>query len=294
LYGEWPPKEVREREAPAYTKMMEGREVEIMTQMNGSDERWSNWNVQTQLRLVKSYTKLGFEKVKTPPEVHELLRNAVEKGVQNWDSLRNEHLVDVIYHPEANVPKFIDIGELSNEVHRMMLPYHEEWSGLKLNPTSIYGVRLYQNGSSLTMHVDRVKTHVISSIVHIAHEYDNDAEPWPLDIEGHDGQLYHVVLQPGEMVFYESAKCLHGRMSELKGKYYGSIFIHYRPVSPAEWPYTQNDIINAVPPKWSKNCDHPHGARWAGSCITVDSRVAVGAPPREGSTVQEDITAGEL
>lgn len=30
------------------------------------------------------------------------------------------------------------------------------------------------------------------------------------------------------MLFYESAKCLHGRMTELKGKYYGSIFLHYK------------------------------------------------------------------
>ena len=29
------------------------------------------------------------------------------------------------------------------------------------------------------------------------------------------------------MLFYESAKCLHGRMTEFKGEYYGSIFIHY-------------------------------------------------------------------
>ena len=31
-----------------------------------------------------------------------------------------------------------------------------------------------------------------------------------------------------QMLFYESAKCLHGRMTELKGKYYGSLFVHYQ------------------------------------------------------------------
>ena len=33
---------------------------------------------------------------------------------------------------------------------------HEEWAGgMKLKPTSAYGVRLYQNGSSLVMHYDK-------------------------------------------------------------------------------------------------------------------------------------------
>ena len=36
-------------------------------------------------------------------------------------------------------------------------------------------------------------------------------EPWPIVIEGYDGRSVEVDLQPGEMLFYESAKCIHGR-----------------------------------------------------------------------------------
>lgn len=111
---------------------------------------------------------------------------------------------------------------------------------------------------------------MISSIVHIAHEYDDDNEPWPIEIEDHDGNLHAVNLQMGEvsyvlylkcfagvalvkcviidlflslcmvlqMLFYESAKCLHGRRSPLKGKYYGSIFVHYQPVDRSIWNYS--------------------------------------------------------
>ena len=39
-----------------------------------------------------------------------------------------------------------------------------------------------------------------------------------------------VNLEPGDMLFYESAKCMHGRPRPFKGKYYSSIFIHYLPV----------------------------------------------------------------
>jgi hypothetical protein len=93
---------------------------------------------------------------------------------------------------------------------------------------------------------------VVSSIVHIAHEYDDDNEPWPIEIEGHDGNLHSVNLEPGQVssfspppfsdhpqqLFYESAKCLHGRMKEFKGKYYGSIFVHYQPADRSFWNYT--------------------------------------------------------
>lgn len=37
------------------------------------------------------------------------------------------------------------------------------------------------------------------------------------------------------MLFYESAKCLHGRREIFHGKYYGSIFIHYKPIE--NWNY---------------------------------------------------------
>ena len=80
----------------------------------------------------------------------------------------------------------------------------------------------------------QIETHVISSITHIAHKYDDDSQPWPIHIEDHDGHLHAVNLEPGDTLFYESARCLHGRLTEFKGKYYGSIFIHYAPI---DWKY---------------------------------------------------------
>ena len=49
------------------------------------------------------------------------------------------------------------------------------------------------------MNVLQVETHVISSIVHIAHKYDNDSVPWPLQIEDHFGKMHNVVLKAGEV-----------------------------------------------------------------------------------------------
>lgn len=46
----------------------------------------------------------------------------------------------------------------------------------------------------------KVETHVISSIVHIAHEYTDNNQPWPLEIENHrTGELVAVNLEPGQV-----------------------------------------------------------------------------------------------
>jgi len=139
-------------------------------------------------------------------------------------SLRNEKDIELI----GGSPGFVDIGSLAKEVLTTMLPMHEEWSGTKLNPVIAYGLRIYTNNTNLLMHTDKVSDHVISSIVHVGH--DPDSEPWPLVIEGFDGRTSEVILEEGEMLFYESAKCLHGRPTHFNGEWYTSIFVHYKPV----------------------------------------------------------------
>jgi hypothetical protein len=112
----------------------------------------------------------------------------------------------------------------------------------------------------------QIFTHVISSIIHIDHEYFDDNHPWPIEIEDHDGNLHAVNLEPGQvscrpfrlsgqrgvqndtpffasylclqMLFYESAACLHGRRQVFKGKYYASVFSHYQPVDRTIWNFT--------------------------------------------------------
>ncbi|RYG64377.1 hypothetical protein EON64_14125 [archaeon] len=81
-------------------------------------------------------------------------------------------------------------------------------------------------------------THVISSIVHVGHDYQGGQDPWPIEIEDHDGRVHSVTLEPGQMLFYESASCLHGRRQAFKGRYYASIFVHYRPLDTSVWNYS--------------------------------------------------------
>jgi hypothetical protein len=135
---------------------MEEREREIMT-IPGADERWENWMQFVAGRLVPKLTTHGFEVVDVPRDVFQKLSDKVQKGIENWDNLPEERQIDAVYTRPGLLPKFVQLGGVAHEVHQALLSQHEAWAGgLKLVPTSIYGVRLYQNGSSLTMHHDKV------------------------------------------------------------------------------------------------------------------------------------------
>ena len=98
------------------------------------------------------------------------------------------------------------------------------------------------------MHVDKSRTHIISCILHIDHS--EDSEPWPIVIEDFQGNTNEVVLESGDMLFYESSKCFHGRPHTFKGSWYSSIFVHYYPEG---WELDAKVAENhyAVPPHWN-------------------------------------------
>ena len=286
--NKWPPE--WQPETDGMKRLMEFREKEIMT-IPGADERWENWMQYTQSRMVPKFTEFGFHLGRLPDEVFQKLTKALDDALARWDDVHSEGSIDVIYNPPGLDPKFAHIGPLQREVHEDLQALHEAWGGMDLRPTSAYGIRLYQNGSSLVMHHDKVHTHVISSIVHIGHEYDDPNEPWPIEIEDHYGNLHAVNLQPGDMLFYESAKCLHGRMRTFRGRHYSSIFLHYQPVDKSIWDFDVEKVIANIPPHWRKGAKDNHkGSRWAGAALTVDSRITEGSPNREVDRQVLDVT----
>jgi len=90
------------------------------------------------------------------------------------------------------------------------------------------------------MHIDKAATHVISSILHVDHSEDSD--PWPLVIEDFQGNTVEVVLEAGDMLFYESSKCFHGRPTKFNGSWYTSLFTHYKPADP-EWNVSEHFLV---------------------------------------------------
>ena len=101
----------------------------------------------------------------------------------------------------------------------------EQWTGMELRPTSMYGIRIYTEGAILNPHVDRLPL-VSSCIINVAQDVD---EPWPLEVYDRNDRAVNVTMEPGDMVLYESGSLIHGRPFPLKGKYFANIFIHFEP-----------------------------------------------------------------
>merc|ERR1712217_515263 len=138
--------------------------------------------------------------------------------------------------------------ELRQKVIDTMQALVAKWAGLKTEDiefTAMYGLRLYRHGSQFPLHRDIPHTHVLSAIVEIAQEpLDNadaslhgDNVSWPLQIYDHDGNIHSHEYKPGQMIFYESYACPHGRPTPFQGREVASVFVHYRPKDwgPKDW-----------------------------------------------------------
>ena len=245
-YGQkWPPPKLTSKELPSYTEAMVHREAEIML-LQDSQARWDAWMFLAQARLMHNFTVPQWEVVQAPPEIYAKLLKNVRDHLANP---RREREDDATAHSGVegpNEPDFIDQERLNYEVLDALKPLHEAWCQCELEPTSVYGVRLYREGATLVDHLDVPETHVISSILHIDSKLD---APYPIEIQDVTGDYAAVDLKPGEMMFYESAKCFHRRSIPMKGDYYGSVFLHYRPKN---WTFNRVDIRVAIPPHWGE------------------------------------------
>ena len=180
-----------------------------------------------------NYTKLGFHKLRAPPDIMELLQSFwhrnKEKGTEeewgtgntytnNWKS--KSYMVsveDTSLRGAGNT--------LKDQIWTAAETIISEWTGQQLTPCSLYGIRVYTEGAILAPHVDRLPL-VSSAIINVDQDVD---EPWPLEVIGHDGKAYNVTMNAGDMVLYESHSVIHGRPFPLKGRYMANIFVHFEP-----------------------------------------------------------------
>ena len=105
---------------------------------------------------------------------------------------------------EYTVYTHVKVGtNIKRSILESLGPLAETWAGIKLRASSLYGIRRYLNMSSLLAHVDQVGTHVISAIINVGQDVEED---WPLYIKDNRGQEHTVMMEPGDMVWYESAR----------------------------------------------------------------------------------------
>jgi hypothetical protein len=204
--------------------------------------RWNEWTSLVQSCMMPRFTPTGFSVVDAPRELWAEMRAEYDAALaKSGGALGLPYESNM--KSDVHTPRWIHMPALNQRMHVAMKPRLEAWAGVPLDLGQIYGLRVYTNGSTLVNHIDRTETHVISFIMHIGH--DTDA-PWPLEIEDHDGVIHAVALEPGEVVYYESAKMQHARMTPLRGRAFASVFGHYMPAQ--NWNWTKFDVTTAVPP----------------------------------------------
>lgn len=184
----------------------------------------------------RTFSPLGFAKGRLPNDVFAAMgafyyNNRQNKQIEEWKG------------------KGVFVNWWESDVFFIQIPWHMKdkwqhrladivsaWVGIPVEQTVMYGLRQYESGARLLTHVDRLHTHVVSLIVNVAQ--GNLNEEWPVEVFDHYGRLHEVVMEPGDVVYYESAKNLHSRNRPLTGEnaYYVNLFTHYRPVGEGdEW-----------------------------------------------------------
>jgi hypothetical protein len=245
---EWPLLNVKPN-TPGWQSIFDRRFKQIEETIDDSTERYNAWmQVMSSSFVQPNFTENGWGLTKAPQDLVDALANRLHGNI---DTAPLEMDVDVIEgSDESSKPLFISNYELNARVLEELKPMHEEWAGVDLVGEIAYGLRVYRNNSRLLMHVDKPSTHIISCILHIDHS--EDSEPWPIIIEDFQGNTNEVVLESGDMLFYESSKCFHGRPHTFKGSWYSSIFVHYSPVG-WEKDKVSSEVHYAVPKHWSDN-----------------------------------------
>lgn len=230
---------------PGWKSLMEERFGQI-SELDSSQDRYeAHLQMAHSALLVPNFTEYGFGLGRCPDSLLQALQDGIHDGLSTAGYETKPEVIDA---PQQ--PLFINRPDLTERVLYDLRGYAEEWAGVPLTPYRAYGFRLYQNESQLYMHVDKPQTHIISFILHIASSDDSD--PWPIVIEDFYGNTHEVILKPGDMLFYESSKCYHGRPRKFNGSWYSSVFVHYYPTHGWQTINHKLEAHYAVPPIWKE------------------------------------------
>jgi prolyl 4-hydroxylase len=190
-------------------------------------------NLMDQPKGMENYTKVGFKKIKAPPELYKIVKkfwddNKHKQTEEQWGTgntyTNNWESKSFMVSVEDTSLRGSGNG-IKESIWNAARDLISEWTGQELTQCSLYGVRVYTEGAILAPHVDRLPL-VSSAILHVDSDVD---EPWPLEVYSHDGRAYNVTSEPGDMILYESHSIIHGRPFRLKGRFVANLFIHFEP-----------------------------------------------------------------
>ncbi len=175
-------------------------------------------------------TRTGFIKREMPAALFQLLRDYYQQHKQSAQDESVPGFINAIHNEQSAPSQLVMLDQTHKQkVHTLLQPIMEAWVGTYLEPTFVYGIRNYLDGSSLKVHRDRLETHIASAILNIDQQVNED---WPLYIEDHHYRSHEVILKPGEMLMYEGARLSHGRPTPLDGNTFVNVFAHYKLYNP--------------------------------------------------------------
>ena len=129
-----------------------------------------------------NYTTLGFAKTRCPPEIFTALKEWYHKykdkaKPESWPvgNTFTNHWASPTLMVSLEERSFKGGMDLKTHIWDTTKTHLEEWSGQKLHPTSLYGIRVYTEGSVLAPHVDRNPL-VTSAIINVHQVRDGKPE----------------------------------------------------------------------------------------------------------------------
>ena len=218
------------------------------------------------LDSMQNYTSVGFLKTRAPAKVIDLAskfweQNSFNQDVENWP-VGNTYInswVSPTYMIKIEDGRLRGGGyNLRQKIWDGAREAIEDWTNEDLQPTSMYGIRVYREGAVLLPHVDRLPL-VASAMINIAQDVD---EPWPMEVYDHDGKAHNVTLEPGDMLLFESHSVIHGRPFPLKGRYYAMLFIHFEPTGHS-LRHDANSLTNSVEEQYKQASNGNQGGQSA-------------------------------
>jgi hypothetical protein len=244
---EWPPSQSQfVPNTTGWKNLMETR-LDQVSEMPDPKARFVAY-VQTihAAMVTPNFTEYGFAVMRCPDALLQDLQQGIQDGMS---SVKPEGYTSII---QGDQPWVISREDLMERIEKELHGYVEEFFKTQLELQAIYGLRLFRNDTSFRMHIDKKGTHAVGFVMHV--DRSADAQDWPFYIEDFQGQTHQVLMRPGDIILYESSKCLHGRPQKLNGSWFCNVIGHYHPVHD-DWNSMnhQAEAEYAVPPHWSSN-----------------------------------------
>ncbi len=180
--------------------------------------------IKTPNEFLPAYTEEGFFKTKLPEPLFSKIYHDYQTQMSKATSSNGKAITDG--DKAVIVNNITPLSEdLKQETHQALQPLIEAWFGHYLKLTNTVGVTNYKHAALIKRHREDNNTTIVSAVICV-HQLVN--KPWPLVIDDHNYRKHHVLLNPGDICFYEGAKLSHGRSEALDGEEYAELILHYQ------------------------------------------------------------------